>query len=106
MQQSSNIDSWSFVHLVFGVIMLYICHQLIVSFWPHGKLIVKDRWRILVLAVIIHQLHELFTLTSAGVTFWQSMGLEYEGNTNTAMDTIFYVLGAGATLMYTADKMC
>lgn len=98
---SYSLDIWSVLHFVFGILSVYLCRRFLRMFVKDGSS-TEETGQIVLLAVIIHQIHELFTQTSPGQTIWTTVGFEteYKGNTNSNMDTIVYTLGVAAGLMY------
>lgn len=104
---SNTFDIWSLVHFVSGILLVYICRRIIQSSVKEGESsILENTGSVVVLAVILHQIHEIFTQTTPGQTFWKTVGFDddYAGNTNTTMDTLVFTLGVAAALMYTREK--
>jgi len=104
------IDWWSLIHYTSGAITMVVLQNLL----PWSK------WVLLLIAILIHQLWELFENSDTGIAPWNKPSTKtffnerlcvkkfcplsyqhYSGDTatNSASDTLFFALGA-ATALY------
>lgn len=81
-------DMWSLVHLTAGILTCYI-----ISLILHSP---RYSWVVVPIAVLLHQVWEVFENTQPGIEMWHSLGyVDYVGDSvlNTIGDTFFFTLG-------------